>query len=97
MTEYGDKIDKVRTELARHRSLLKAQVQKNSILISQNSALRSDLHRLDELMSAIAMEWVKLPEPSPQEPRSPLDLAIMAAAQETTGMHRRGREGEEND
>jgi hypothetical protein len=66
---------------------------------NENGWLKTDLHRLDELMSAIAMEWVKVPLSLHGEvfPLSPLDRAIVAAAQETTGMHRRRKEGEGND
>ena len=66
---------------------------------NENGGLREDLHRLDELMSAIAMEWLKVPLSPNSEvfPLSPLDRAIVAAAQETTGMHRTRKEREEND
>jgi hypothetical protein len=94
MTEYGDKIDRVRTELARYKSLLKAQIRKNSILASENEALRKDSDRLDELMSAIAMEWVKMPALPRGQPPSPLDVAIINAAHFTTGLHRIKKEKE---
>lgn len=51
-------------------------------------ALRKDNARLDELMSAIAMEWVKMPHPPRGQVPSALDMAIMRAADFTTGLHR---------
>jgi hypothetical protein len=65
--------------------------------VDEIEALRKDNDRLDRLMSDIAMEWVKMPALPRGQPPSPLDVAIMRAADFTTGLHRIKKEGEEND
>lgn len=59
-------------------------------------ALRKNNDRLDELMSAIAMAWLQMPPLPRGKPHSALDLAIVRAADFTTGLHR-AKEGKGSD